>query len=311
MPRHGPLSERYAGAATTVVLCLVPYLALTAAVFPLTSAISKSLHLSATSLDKTTGPTTAGLLYPPEFGAAVAMAAIFDMLFRTRYTPILAISGLVVIVGAAALLLEVGTTASPLVALAAGMLGLGVGASVSPALFVAGFSLRSSQVQRVFALVELLRGVTAFLVAPILLFLSAVLAASATAGLLDAYWICLAIAGGGAVAGVGLLWAGRVRLQTPNLPRWQETHPAWHSPQAFARFRPETEARAAAELDATASGDDRGARRDGPTGAARHVPLGADGGERRPPVASCTIGAGQLRARGRGAGDQAPPTGST
>jgi len=45
-------------------------------------------------------------------------------------------------------------------------MGLGVGALVSPALYVVGFSLRSSEIQRVFALVELVRGVTAFLVAP-------------------------------------------------------------------------------------------------------------------------------------------------
>ena len=48
--------------------------------------------------------------------------------------------------------------ASPLIAGVAGMLGLGVAASVSPALFMAGFSLPSKLLQRVFALIELMRG---------------------------------------------------------------------------------------------------------------------------------------------------------
>jgi hypothetical protein len=55
-----------------------------------------------------------------------------------------------------------------MLAVGAGLIGFGVGASVSPALFITGFSLRSAQIQRIFALVELLRGVTAFLAAPIL-----------------------------------------------------------------------------------------------------------------------------------------------
>ncbi len=60
----------------------------------------------------------------------------------------------------------------PLMAAGARLVGLGVGASVSPALFMAGFSLRSVQLQRVFAMIELLGGVTAFLVAPILVFVA-------------------------------------------------------------------------------------------------------------------------------------------
>jgi hypothetical protein len=68
-----------------------------------------------------------------------------------------------------------------LVAAGSALIGLGVGAS-SPALFLAGFSLRSAQIQRLFALIELLRGVTAFLVAPILLYLATVIGSSMTAG---------------------------------------------------------------------------------------------------------------------------------
>ena len=105
------------------------------------------------------------MLFLPEFGAAVLTAAPFGALFRTRFTPVLAISGLAVLAAGAALLTGLTAGASALVAVAAALVGFGVGASVSPALFLAGFSLRSAQIQRVFALIELLRGVTAFLVA--------------------------------------------------------------------------------------------------------------------------------------------------
>lgn len=58
---------------------------------------------------------------------------------------------------------------------AVALIGMGAAASVSPALFMVGFSLPALLLQRVFALVELLRGVTAFLVAPVLAFLAATL----------------------------------------------------------------------------------------------------------------------------------------
>ena len=73
-------------------------------------------------------------------------------------------SGLGMLTAAAALLTALAAGASGLVAAGSAQIGLGVGASVSPALFLAGFSLRSAQIQRVFALIELLRGMIAFLV---------------------------------------------------------------------------------------------------------------------------------------------------
>ena len=62
-----------------------------------------------------------------------------------------------------------GRRGSVLVAVGSGLIGLGVGASVSPALFISGFSLHSAQIQRAFTF-ELARGVAAFLVAPVLLY---------------------------------------------------------------------------------------------------------------------------------------------
>jgi hypothetical protein len=56
----------------------------------------------------------------------------------------------------------------PLALLGSALTGLALGATVAPALFVAGFSLQSASLQRVFAIIELLRAVAAFMVAPIL-----------------------------------------------------------------------------------------------------------------------------------------------
>ena len=127
--------------------------------------------------------------------------------------------------------------ADVLVAASSGLIGLGVGASVSPALFITGFSLRSAQIQRVFALVELLRGVTAFLVAPVLLYLATAIGTSLLAGIRASAWICLVIAAGGALLATLLFVLGSGRLQTPDLERWAGGEPAWMSPPLLGRLR--------------------------------------------------------------------------
>jgi MFS family permease len=182
-------------------------------------------------------PVHVALLFLPEFGAAVVTAALFGALFRTRFTPVLAMSGLGMLTAAAAVLTALATGASGLVAAGSALIGLGVGASVSPALFLAGFSLRSAQIQRVFALIELLRGVTAFLVAPILLYLATAISSSMIAGLHAAIWICLGIAAAGGVAAVALYTLGGGRLPTPDLDAWTSGEPAWESPPLLARLR--------------------------------------------------------------------------
>jgi MFS family permease len=183
-----------------------------------------------TALKGTSSPAHTALLFLPEFGAAVLTAVLFGALFRTRFTPVLALAGLVMLTAAAALLTGLATGGGTLVAIGSGLIGLGVGASVSPALFVTGFSLRSAQIQRVFALVELLRGVAAFLVAPILLYLATAIGTSPAAGTRSAIWICLAITIGGVVSATALFVLSGGRLQKPDLERWTEGEPAWNSP---------------------------------------------------------------------------------
>jgi hypothetical protein len=125
-----------------------------------------------------------------------------------------------------------------LVVIGSGLVGLGVGASVSPALFITGFSLRSAQIQRVFALVELLRGVAAFLAAPLLLHLAMTASDKLPEGIRTAVWVCVGIAVGGAIFAVVVAILGRARLQRPDLERWEDgEQPAWGSPRLAAGLR--------------------------------------------------------------------------
>jgi MFS family permease len=194
-------------------------------------------ELVLTAVQQKSTPAALALQFLPEFGAAVITAVLFAFLFRTRFTPVLAVSGLAVVAVAAALLTGLATGGSVLVAAGSGLVGLGVGASVSPALFITGFSLRSAQIQRVFAFLELLRGITAFLVAPVLLYLATAIGGSAAAGTRTAIWICLAIAAGGVLVTVALFILGGERLQVPDLETWAHGEPAWDSTPLLSRLR--------------------------------------------------------------------------
>ncbi len=196
------------------------------------------MELVLTAVQKKSTPAALAVQFLPEFGAAVLTAVLFAFLFRTRFTPVLAVSGVVAVAVAAALLTGLATGGSTLVAAGSGLIGLGVGASVSPALFITGFSLRSAQIQRVFAFLELVRGVTAFLVAPILLYLATAIGASAAAGTQTAIWICLAIAAAGALVTLAIFVLGAGRLQVPDLETWSTRgEPAWESPPLLSRLR--------------------------------------------------------------------------
>jgi hypothetical protein len=105
-------------------------------------------------------------------------------------------------------------------------------------LFVAGFSLPSANLQRVFAIVELFRAVAAFMVAPIFVHLAVNVGSNVDAGTGIALWIGLGLAVGGAVIGVALYVLSGARPQTPDLDRFLAGEsPAWYSPPLLARLR--------------------------------------------------------------------------
>jgi hypothetical protein len=116
--------------------------------------------------------------------------------------------------------------------------GIGLGATVAPALFVAGFSLPSTNLQRVFAIVELLRAVAAFMIAPIFAHFAATVGGSLEAGTEIALWVGLGLAILGAAVPVALYVLGGARPQEPDLERFLDgVDAAWYSPPLLARLR--------------------------------------------------------------------------
>jgi hypothetical protein len=189
------------------------------------------VELVQSALQTKTSPTHLGMLFWPEFGAAVGTAVLFGLIFRTRFVALLAFSGLLLLTAGAAVFTGVTSGGDAIVLVGSALVGLGVGASVSPALFMAGFSLKNTQLPRVFALIELLRGVAAFMAAPILVHVAQTVGGNPQEGTKTAIWICLGIAAVGAVVAAGLFLLGRARLQAPDLDTWLEGEgPAVHSP---------------------------------------------------------------------------------
>ncbi len=196
-----------------------------------------AISLTLTTLTRHITPLHLGLLYLPEFGGAVVTAFLFGAVFRTRWLHYYALVGLVFLSVGIAVLNAAAPPTPALTAVGSGLVGVGVGASVVPALFIAGFSLRSSNVQRVFAIIELLRAVAAFMIAPVLLYIAATVGSDTDSGTRTALWICFGLSVTGAMLGIGLYVLGGVRPPTPSVEGWMSgQRPGWDSPPLLARF---------------------------------------------------------------------------
>jgi MFS family permease len=179
-----------------------------------------------------------GLLYVPELGGAVISAIALGLFIRKRALHYLPLVGMLVLAaGIAVFRIEV-PSSEALTLVGSGLTGLGLGATVAPALFVAGFSLPAANLQRVFAIVELLRAVAAFMVAPIFVHLAATTGGSLDGGTGIALWIGLGLALGGAVIGVAIYALSGARPQPAQLEIFlQGVTPAWESPPLLAKLR--------------------------------------------------------------------------
>ncbi|GIF52155.1 MFS transporter [Asanoa ferruginea] len=202
------------------------------------AASVSAITLSSVLLQDRYSPLKLGLLYLPEFGGAFITAILFAILFTTKGLHYFALVGLACLSAGIALLAVDMPPSTIVVLIATGLIGVGVGASVTPALFIAGFSLRNAALQRVFAIVELMRAVAAFMIAPVLLYVALNVGSSATAGIRTALWVCLGLSVFGALVGVALYTLGGVRPPKPALLRWFGGEAAWYSPPLLARLRP-------------------------------------------------------------------------
>src|ERR1700733_9472989 len=203
------------------------------------AAATTAIALTATVQTGHYAPLHLGLLYIPELAAALRTAFVFGRLFSTRFIHYYALFGLVVLAAGILVLRAVVPASTGITLAGSALVGIGIGASVVPALFLAGYSLRSASIQRVFAILELLRAIAAFLIAPILLHFAVTLTGLPSPAFNTALWICFGLSAGGAVVGVLLYVLGRVRPAAPAIERWMGgMEPAWDSPPLLAALRP-------------------------------------------------------------------------
>ncbi len=222
------------------------------------AAATSAIVLTSTVLAARYSPLHLGELFVPELAAAILTATAFGLVFNKRLIHFYALTGLgFLAVGIAVLRITIPAT-STLTLVGSGLVGVGIGASVTPALFLAGFSLRSASIQRVFAILELLRAVAAFMIAPILLHFATSVTGRAGPGFGVALWICFGLVVGAAIVSVGLYLLGRVRPSAPALDRWMAgQQPAWESPPLLAAIRHRPAVRAVAgRADLALAGSD-------------------------------------------------------
>jgi hypothetical protein len=233
------------------------------------SSIS-AVALTAVLLTDKYTPVHLGLLQFPEFIAALITAVLLGLVFRTRGLHYLVLGGMLSLIAGILVLQSQLPPTSLGMALGSGLVGLGVGGSVAPALFIAGFSLRNNALQRVFAIIELMRAVAAFMVAPILVHVATTVGGSPAAGVDTALWICFGIASIGTLVAVSLYVLGGVHPPAPALDLWMSGEaPGWYSPPLLDRIRDSSRARVLTEPLACDAAGQYGGPREGEPAADR------------------------------------------
>ncbi|MGH2864323.1 MAG: MFS transporter [Solirubrobacteraceae bacterium] len=216
----------------------MPVAGIVVALFAAAASVSATA-LTAGALAGRYGPLHVGLLYLPEVAGAALTALLLGVLITRRAIHYLPLAGMVFLAAGIAVFRVDVPSSQAATLLGSALTGIGLGATVAPALFVAGFSLPSASLQRVFAIVELMRAVAAFMIAPIFAHFAATVGGSLDAGTGAALWIGFGIAIGGAVLGVAIYALGGARPQTPDIERFVDgAAPAWYSPPLLVRVRP-------------------------------------------------------------------------
>ncbi|NTY59157.1 universal stress protein [Mycolicibacterium sphagni] len=221
----------------TMMTSAIPVAGVGVALFAAAASVAATA-LTASVFMQHFSPVQVGLLYLPELGGALVMAVVFGIVISRRAMHFLPLVGMVLLAAGIAVFRASLPANVPLALVGSALTGLALGATVAPALFVAGFSLQSNSLQRVFAIIELLRAVAAFMVAPIFTHLATRYSGDLLEGTGVALWVGFALAIGGAVFGVAIYALSGARPQTPDLDEFLDgDSPAWYSPPLLARLR--------------------------------------------------------------------------
>jgi MFS family permease len=221
----------------TMLTSTMPVAGIVVALFAAAASVSATA-LTAEALVGRYRPLHIGLLYLPEVAGAVITAVLLGVVITRRAIHYLPLVGMVFLAGGIAVFRIHVPSSEAATLIGSGLTGVGLGATVAPALFVAGFSLPSASLQRVFAIVELMRAVAAFMIAPIFAHMAATVGGNLDAGTGIALWVGLGLALGGGVIGVAIYALGGARPQTPDIDRFVDGEaPAWYSPPLLARVR--------------------------------------------------------------------------
>jgi MFS family permease/nucleotide-binding universal stress UspA family protein len=226
----------------TMLTSSIPLAGIAVALFAAAASVSATV-LTASVLEARYTPLHIGLLYLPEAVGAAITAVALGVVINKWSLPLLPLFGMVALAtGIVMFRIEV-PSSQALTLVGSGLTGIGLGATVAPALFVVGFSLPAASLQRVLAIVELLRAVAAFMVAPIFVYVASRASGGLDSGTATALWAGLALALVGTVIAVGIYLLGGARLQTPDIDGFLAgPDPAWYSPPLLARLRPGIEA---------------------------------------------------------------------
>ena len=221
----------------TMLTSAIPVAGVGVALFAAAASVAATALTAAVFL-QTFSPVQVGLLYLPELGGAIVMAFVFGFVISRRAMHYLPLVGMGLLAAGILVFRYALPANQPLALVGSTLTGLALGATVAPALFVAGFSLQSNSLQRVFAIIELLRAVAAFMVAPVFAYFATRISDDLVEGTRIALWVGFGLAVGGAVFGVAVYALSGARPQTPDLDEFLDgDSPAWHSPPLLARLR--------------------------------------------------------------------------
>jgi hypothetical protein len=215
----------------------IPVAGIVLALLAAAASVSATGLTAAAMADKYS-PLHLGALYLPELGGAVITAVILGNVITKRWIHFLPLVGMIFLAaGIAVFRIEVPSNEG-LTLVASFLTGIGLGATVAPALFVAGFALRATNLQRVFAIVELLRAVAAFMIAPIFAHFALNVSGGLDEGVGIALWIGLGLAILGGVVPVLLYVLGGARPETPDIEGFLAGEDAaYYSPPLLAKLR--------------------------------------------------------------------------